>query len=441
MARILIIGSGGREHALAWAIHRSHGVDELHIAPGNGGTGDLARSVPIPVDDINALADYAETQLIDLTVVGPEVPLALGLADAFQERGLRVFGPTAAAARIESSKAFSKDFMRAHGIPTAEYGLFDDYDQARSFLESHSAPIWIKASGLAAGKGAIGCQTDAEALEALDKIMKERAFGAAGDVVVIEEHLSGQEVTVLAFCDGHTVTPMILAQDHKAAYDGDRGPNTGGMGCYAPAPLLDEATLERVVAEILQPTVDGLAAAGSPYVGVLYAGLMVSDDPDPDINVLEFNCRFGDPKAQAILPLLETDLHAVLDACVESCLDQIELQWTGQSCACVVMASGGYPDSYERGFEITGLDRVAELPNTMVFHAGTRVVADADGEEKVVTDGGRVLGVTAWADDLESAVARAYAAVDHIRWPGVMYRRDIGAKALHSAQALPDANR
>ncbi|MBC7236917.1 MAG: phosphoribosylamine--glycine ligase, partial [Chloroflexi bacterium] len=289
MAKVLVVGSGGREHALAWALHRSHDIQEVHVAPGNGGTAELATQVPIAAEDIEALADYAEQQQIDLTVVGPELPLALGLSDVFRARGLRVFGPTAAAARIESSKAFAKDFMRAHSIPTAEYGIFDDYDLALSYLEDHSAPLVIKADGLAAGKGAIVCQTDEQARQALDKIMKERVFGPAGDIVVIEEFLTGQEVTVLAFCDGRTVAPMILSQDHKAAYDGDRGPNTGGMGCYAPAPVMDKAMFERVVAEVLQPAVDGLAAAGTPYVGVLYAGLMVSEDR---FYVLEFNCRF-----------------------------------------------------------------------------------------------------------------------------------------------------
>lgn len=418
--KVLVIGSGGREHALVWALDRSPQVDEIQIAPGNGGTSTLATNIPIAADDIPALVDHAEEKGIDLVVVGPEVPLALGLVDAMQDRGIRVFGPGEKAARIESSKAYSKDFMRDHDIPTAPYAIFEDYDRAQAYLQEHPAPIVVKASGLAAGKGSIVCQTDEEALQALDDIMRERAFGEAGDLVVIEECLEGEEVSVLAFSDGQTVTPMVLAQDHKPAYDGDRGPNTGGMGCYAPAPLLDEATLERVIAEVLQPTVDGLRRLGTPYVGVLYAGLMLSDD---DFQVLEFNCRFGDPEAQVILPLLENDLVSVLEACIDGTLDEVELRWSDRTCVCVVMASGGYPVEYETGYEIEGLEK--DLPNTFVFHAGTR---REDG--RVLTDGGRVLGVTAWDDDLRSAMERAYARADRIHWPNAMMRRDIGAKGL-----------
>ncbi|MCD6518389.1 MAG: phosphoribosylamine--glycine ligase [Anaerolineae bacterium] len=420
--KVLVVGSGGREHALAWALKRSAHVQEVYVAPGNGGTAETAVNVPIAVDDIPALADYAQQEAFDLVVVGPELPLALGVSDALQARGIRVFGPSAKAARIESSKAFSKDFMRAHGIPTAEYAVFEDYREALRYLETHPAPIVVKASGLAAGKGSIVCQTDEEARAALDLIMRQRAFGDAGDQVVIEECLQGQEVSVLAFADGETVVPMVLVQDHKAAYDGDRGPNTGGMGCYAPAPLLDEEMLQQVIAKVLQPVVTGMAQQGTPYVGVLYAGLMVSGR---DFQVLEFNCRFGDPETQVILPLLRTDLVEVLDACIEGRLNQVELQWADQFCVCVVMASGGYPGHYEKGYEIQGLEEVAQLADTVVFHAGTQ---RKDG--RVLTAGGRVLGVTAWADDLPEAIKRAYAAVERIHWPNVMYRRDIGAKGL-----------
>ena len=426
MSKVLVVGSGGREHALAWALQRSVGVDEVHVAPGNGGTASLATNVAISADDVDGLAAYAESERFDLTVVGPEVPLSLGVADAFVARGLRVFGPSAQAARIESSKAFSKDFMRAHGIPTADYGLFDDYDQAVSYVEAQSVPIVVKASGLAAGKGAFVCRSDQEALAALDIIMKERAFGPAGDIVVIEAFVMGQEVSVLAFCDGETIAPMILSQDHKPVFDGDRGPNTGGMGCYAPASVLGPDLLARVQDEVLQATVDGMAAAGTPYVGVLYAGLMVSDD---EFSVLEFNCRFGDPETQAILPLLHTDLHAVLDACIEGDLDQIELTWDDAHCVCVVMASEGYPGAYDKGHRIEGLGEVADRDDTMVFHAGTRRKGD-----HVYTDGGRVLGVTSWAPTLENAVTRAYSAVDEIAWPGAFCRRDIGAKGLVAAK-------
>ena len=420
--KVLVIGSGGREHALVWALSRSPQVKEICVAPGNGGTSALATNVPIAAEDVATLVDYAEDGRFDLTVVGPELPLALGLADELGARGLRVFGPSAKAARIECSKAYSKDFMRANGIPTADYAIYDDYDRALGYLNDHAAPIVVKASGPAAGKGAIVCPTQEQAREALHRIMRERAFGQAGDRVVIEEYLGGQEVSVLAFTDGQTVVPMVLAQDHKAAYDGDEGPNTGGMGCYAPAHVLTEGLFQQVMDRVLQRAVDGLRRAGTPYVGALYAGLMVDGD---DFKVLEFNCRFGDPETQVILPLLETDLVSVLDACIEGRLDQADLSWSNRSCVCVVMASGGYPGRYERGLKIEGLEAAGRLPDTTVFHAGTR----RDGD-RVLTNGGRVLGVTATGADLQGAVARAYQAVELIHWPGARFRRDIGAKGL-----------
>ncbi len=420
--KLLVVGSGGREHALVWALDRSPQETEIYAAPGNGGTADLATNVPIQAEDVEGLVTFARKEGIDLVVVGPEVPLALGLVDELHAVGVPAFGPSAAAARIESSKAFSKRFMREHGIPTGDFAIFTDYNSARAYLEAHPAPIVIKADGLAAGKGVLVCQSDEEAQDALRSIMLERRFGAAGDRVVIEEFLTGQEVSVLAFCDGAHVEPMILSQDHKAAYDGDRGPNTGGMGCYAPARVLSQPMLQRVVDQVLQPTVDGLREMGTPYVGVLYAGLMVQD---ARFSVLEFNCRFGDPEAQVILPLLETDLLAVLEACLNGDLEQIALRWTGQTAVCVVLASGGYPGDYERGFVIEGLEALAGQPDVFVFHAGT--LRD-DG--RVITNGGRVLGVTAWADDLSRAVARVYEAVEQIHWPGMTYRHDIGAKGL-----------
>jgi len=427
--KVLVVGSGGREHALVWSIaqsaaRRTPQAIEIYVAPGNAGMADLATLVDLAADDVDGLVSYANQVGIDLVIIGPEVPLSLGLADKLMAEGIAVFGPVQAAARIESSKAFSKDFMRDHGIPTAEYVVLTDHDEALTYLGDHPAPIVVKASGLAAGKGAIVCRTDDEARLALQQIMVERAFGDAGDCGVIEEFLVGQEVSVLAFCDGKTVAPMLLAQDHKAAYDGDVGPNTGGMGCYAPAPLLDDALMRRVVDEVLQPTVDGMAREGSPYVGVLYAGLIVRDN---DFIVLEFNCRFGDPETQVILPLLETDILDVFRACVNGTLDQIHLQWSDQCCVCVVMASGGYPGRYQRGYEIQGLGRAAEQEQVVVFQAGTR-----SQEDSIVTAGGRVLGVTAWDDDLNDAIRRAYAAVDLIHWPDVMFRLDIGAKGLQS---------
>jgi len=420
--KLLVVGSGGREHALVWALHRSPEETEIYAAPGNGGMAELATNVPIRAEDVDGIVTFARKEGIDLVVVGPEAPLALGLVDELQSVGVPAFGPSAAAARIESSKTFSKRFMRDHGIPTGAFASFTDYASARAYLDAHPAPIVIKADGLAAGKGVLVCQTDEEAHNALRAVMLERRFGAAGERVLIEEFLTGQEVSVLAFADGEHVEPMILSQDHKAAYDGDRGPNTGGMGCYAPARVLSGPMLQRVVDQVLQPTVDGLREMGAPYVGVLYAGLMVEGDR---FSVLEFNCRFGDPEAQVILPLLETDLLAVMEACLNGDLEQIALRWTGQTAVCVVLASGGYPGDYERGFEIEGLDGLAGQPDVYAFHAGTQ---RTDG--RVITDGGRVLGVTAWAGDLPQAMSRAYDAVGQIRWPGMIYRRDIGAKGL-----------
>ncbi|HUV93676.1 MAG TPA: phosphoribosylamine--glycine ligase, partial [Anaerolineae bacterium] len=404
-------------------------VEEIHIAPGNGGTGEAAVNVPIAATDIDALVEYAQAQRFDLTVIGPELPLALGLSDALRDAGLKVFGPSAKAARIESSKAFGKDFMRENRIPTADYGVFRDHKAALGYLAGHPAPIVVKASGLAAGKGSIVCHTDQEAREALSRIMRDRVFGEAGDLVVIEEFLSGQETSVLAFTDGNTVVPMVLSQDHKAAYDGDLGPNTGGMGCYAPARFIDSALQERMVNEVLQPTVDGMRRAGTPYVGVLYAGMMISDD---DFSALEFNCRFGDPETQVTVPLLETDLVTVMLACIDGKLDSVDLRWSDKACVCVAMASGGYPGQYKRGYEIHGLEQAGQLPNTVIFHAGTKREGD-----RVVTAGGRVLGVTAWDDDLKGAIEHAYSAVDLIHWPEVMFRRDIGAKGLKAQGGTP----
>jgi len=422
IVRVLVVGSGGREHALLRALSKSPLVDSLLVAPGNAGTDALARSLPLRVDDVDGLTTVARQEGADLVVVGPEVPLALGLADALSAAGVRVFGPKRAAARLESSKAFSKDLMRARGIPTADYATFREESAALDYLRSHPAPVVVKADGLAAGKGVYVCATEEEARQAIHTIMHERVFGAAGDCVIIEERLTGQEVSVLAFSDGRTVRPMISAQDHKAAWDGDRGPNTGGMGAYAPAPLLNEEALSRVVGTALQPAIDGLAEAGTPYVGVLYAGLMASGN---DFRVLEFNCRFGDPEAQAILPLMASDLAEVILACVEGRLDQVRLSWRGGSCVSVVLASDGYPGAYRTGAEIHGLAEAEQVPQCVIFHAGTR----REGN-RLLTAGGRVLDVTAWDTDLPSAVARAYRAAALIHWDGMYYRRDIGAKGL-----------
>ncbi len=430
--KILVVGSGGREHSLAWKLAQSPHVSRVYVAPGNGGTewagkpGQLAPSQNVDLDgrDVEGLLTFARAEQIDLTVVGPEAPLVAGLVDAFQGASLPVFGPTRAAAQLEGSKAYAKQFMVEHGIPTGHSQTFGDYDAALAYLREVGAPIVVKASGLAAGKGVTVCGTLEQAEAALREAMVERTFGASGEVVLIEECLTGQEASLLAFCDGQSVATMVVAQDHKAAYDGDKGPNTGGMGCYAPAPVMPPALIEQVTRQVLLPTLDGLREQGTPYVGVLYAGLMLSEG---GFKVLEFNCRFGDPEAQVILPLLRTDLVELIEACVEGRLAQTVVEWHDGHAACVVVASGGYPGSYEKGVEIAGLDAAAALPGVTVFHAGTR-----REETRVLTAGGRVLGITATAPTLKGALDRAYAGVARIDFERMQYRQDIGAKGLES---------
>jgi phosphoribosylamine--glycine ligase len=432
---LLLIGSGGREHALAWALARSPRVEHIYVAPGNAGTEwpaglsvAAATNVPIAADDCPALLAFARERQIDLTVVGPEAPLAAGIVDVFQAAGLCIFGPSRQAARLESSKSFAKDFMRDYAIPTGDYAVFKDYEAARRFLFDEKAPrsgpcacptgVVVKADGLAAGKGVIVCSDGDAAQAALRQVMVEREFGAAGDTVVIEERLSGPEVSVLAFTDGCSVAPMPPARDHKRVYDGDQGPNTGGMGAYAPPPDVGPTLVDEIRRTVLQSAVDGMAACGTPYVGVLYAGLMLTADGP---RVLEFNCRFGDPETQAILPLLETDLLEIMLACVEGRLDQVDVRWRRGACATVVLASAGYPGSYPKGLSISGLDNVAGCDDVVVFHAGT-----AHQAGRVATAGGRVLAVSALGADLSSALAGAYAGVERIHFEGVHYRRDIG---------------
>ena len=420
--KVLVVGSGGREHALGWALGRSPRVGELFVAPGNPGSGSVATNVPVKADDIEGLVGWAKQNRIDLTVVGPELPLALGLVDRFVEAGLHVFGPTQAAARIETSKAFAKTFMQEEGIPSAAFEIFEDFDEAMNYVREQPFPLVVKADGLAAGKGVSVCDAQSEAEDALRAMMVDRIFGDAGQQTIVEECLTGQEVSLLAFSDGQTVVPMVSAQDHKPAYDGDTGPNTGGMGCYAPMTLATSELVEEVHRTILQPTVDGMRRRGMPYVGVLYAGLILTSDGP---QVLEFNCRFGDPETQVILPLLETDLCDVLEACVEGRLSEMTLRWSSGACVCVVMASGGYPKTYHTGHTISGLDDLADLSDVQVFHAGT---ARKDG--RTVTAGGRVLGVTAWGGTLTLAINRAYCAVERIHFPDQHFRRDIGMKAF-----------
>ncbi len=421
---VLVVGGGGREHALAWKLAQSPQVDRVFVAPGNGGTAtgnDRIENVSIETSEPDRLIAFASGNDVTLTVVGPEAPLVAGIVDRFDEAGLRCFGPVAAAARLEGSKTFSKQLMDRVGVPTAAYATFTEYEKALEYLRSAEAPPVIKASGLAAGKGVIVPNSTAEAEQALHRIMVDNEFGAAGNEVIIEERLVGQEATVLAFCDGTTLVPMPAAQDHKPLLDGDTGPNTGGMGAYAPTPLVDDVLMHQVVNQVMQPVIQALAIEGDPYVGVLYAGLMITEEGP---KVLEFNCRFGDPEAQVVLPLLESDLLEILNACVDGTLAGTEVAWRDEVAATVVAASGGYPAEYTTGHAISGIDEANSVPGVTVFHAGT-LAAD-----QIVTAGGRVLAVTGVQPDLPMALACAYHGIDHIGFTGMQYRTDIGARRL-----------
>lgn len=433
---IFVVGRGGREHALAWKLAQSPLAARVWVAPGNGGTAASAArqttapiaNVPLAEGDFTALVEFAQQEGVGLTIIGPEAPLAAGIVDAFQAAGLRCFGPSQAAAQIEASKAFAKAFMVRHSIPTGRYAVFTDYREALAQLMQVDYPVVIKASGLAAGKGVIVPDSAEEGEETLRQLMVQRIFGAAGDEVLIEERLEGPEVSVLAFCDGRTLAPMPVAQDHKRIFDGDVGPNTGGMGAYAPAPLISPGLLDEIGQTILKPTVAGLQAEGKPYIGVLYAGLMLTETGP---KVLEFNCRLGDPETEAILPLLKSDLAAVCRACLDGTLDQLEVQWQVGAAATVVAASEGYPGDYAKGREITGLAEAEALPQVVVFQAGTRRTEAG----RLLTDGGRVLAVTGLGDTLQTALERAYAGLERIHFQGMHFRRDIGAKALNQVES------
>ena len=417
--RVLVIGSGGREHALAWKIAQSPLVKKVFCAPGNAGTVNVAENIDIPSDNIDALLQFATVTGIGLTIVGPEQPLVKGLVDSFEESGLRVFGPSQRAAEIEGSKVFCKDLMKKYGIPTARYESFDSPDQVKLFTKEDE-PVVVKASGLAAGKGVILCSNAEEARSAVQSIMQEKAFGNAGDQVVVEEFLTGQEVSLLAFTDGKTVLPLDSAQDHKAAFDGDKGPNTGGMGAYSPALVFTEELKQQVIDEIMIPTVRAMAKEGRYYRGILYAGLMLTKSGP---KVLEFNARFGDPETQPIMMRIKNDIVPIFEACIDGTLAKQSLQWRQEPTICVVMAAKGYPSSYEKGKEISGLNS-DENRQVVVFHAGTKLE-----NGKVLTNGGRVLGVTALGSDINQAIKNAYSAVDKIKWDGIHYRKDIGNKA------------
>ena len=420
--RLLVIGSGGREHALAWALARSPRVQCVYVAPGNGGTATEPGVVNLPLTDLQALADFAAAEKVSLTVVGPEAPLAAGVVDLFRERGLRIFGPTRAAAQLESSKAFAKAFMRRHGVPTADWATFDDPQAARDYVQRHGAPIVVKADGLAAGKGVVVAATVPEALAALDDILGPPGAPIAGARVVIEEFMAGEEASFIVACDGVNVAALATSQDHKRIFDGDQGPNTGGMGAYSPAPVVTPAVHARVMREIVTPTVVGMRAEGMPFTGFLYAGLMIDAEGRP--RTVEFNARLGDPEAQVLLMRLKSDPLDLFLHATDGTLDQLELQWDRHVALGVVMAAGGYPQAPRRGDVITGLPGPCD--DGHVFHAGTERAADGH----VRTSGGRVLCVTALGDSVRSAQQRAYDLLNPISFDGAQWRRDIGHRAI-----------
>ena len=429
---VLVVGSGAREHAIVWKLGESPRVGRLLIAPGNAGTESIATNCPDSSDDMDGLLQLAKTHSIDLTIVGPEMPLANGIVDLFVKEGHAIFGPTKAAARIESSKAFAKELMRSHGVPCPEFRVFHDYREAHGFLSKHEGPIVVKADGLAAGKGVLVCERKEDALAALNKCMSTRAFGAAGDVVVVEEYVEGREVSVFAFSDGEHISSLVAACDYKRLLDEDAGPNTGGMGSYTPPEFWTAQLEDRVRQEIVAPVVHALAESGTPYQGVLYAGLMITSQGP---KVIEFNCRLGDPEAQVILPMLRTDLMDVVLACIHGEVDKLSLEWYEGACVGVVMASGGYPGEYSKGLEIGGLGDVDS--DVQIFHSGTRMTSERGGTQ-VVTDGGRVLTAVGRGPTTAQAREKVYDNVRRVCFRDAHYRKDIAlTAAYHSASGLP----
>ena len=420
--KVLVVGGGGREHALVWKIAKSPKVSRVYCAPGNAGISEQATIVPIKANDLNSLLEFALKEKIDLTVVGPEDPLTQGIVDLFESKDLFIFGANKKAAEIERSKAFAKEMMKKYHIPTAFYEIFDNPKGAVKYIRKQGAPIVVKADGLAAGKGVIICKTVEEAIQSVEKIMVEKIFGEAGNRVVIEEYLVGEEASYIAFTDGKAILPMASSQDHKPIFDGDQGPNTGGMGAYSPAPVVTEEVHERIIEKILRPIIYGMEEEGRTYKGVLYAGLMIHEGHP---KVLEFNARFGDPETQPVLMRMKGDIVPILEACMKGTLSQHRIEWDNRPSVCVVMASQGYPGDYEKGKVIRGLKEVSKMEGAFVFHAGTTLKGD-----QVITNGGRVLGVTGLGEDIPRAIERTYQAVKKISWDGVHYRTDIGQKAL-----------
>ena len=420
--KVLVVGGGGREHALVWKIAQSPRVSKVFCAPGNAGISQQATLVPLKANDLRGLLEFAQNEKIDLTVVGPEEPLAKGIVDLFESKGLAIFGASMKAAEIEGSKAFAKEMMKKYHIPTAAYEVFEDREKAASYIRKKGAPIVVKADGLAAGKGVMICKTVDEAMDSLDEIMVKKVFGEAGEKVVVEECLTGEEASYIVFTDGKSILPMASSQDHKAVFDGDQGPNTGGMGAYSPAPVVTEEVHERILEKVLRPMIQGLGEEGRPYQGALYAGLMIRNGHPM---ALEFNARFGDPETQPVLMRMKGDIIPILEACIHGNLSRSRIEWDPRTAVCVVMASGGYPGDYERGKVIQGLEEVSRMKDIFVYHAGTALKGG-----KVMTNGGRVLGVTGLGEDVQKAIDRTYQGVHKISWDGAHYRRDIGAKAL-----------
>jgi phosphoribosylamine--glycine ligase len=420
--KVLVIGSGGREHTIVWKLAQSRHVDKIYCTPGNAGISEIAECIEVDTDDFSALIDFVRYEWIDLTVVGPENPLSEGIVDAFEKDGRKIVGPTKAASQLEWSKVFAKEFMKRHRIPTAEYNVFTSYIHAQDYVRIKGAPIVIKADGLAAGKGVIVASTVNEAIDALKLIMKDRAFGDAGNRVVVEECLSGEEASFMVFTDGKTVVPMVSSQDHKRVFDGDNGPNTGGMGAYSPAPVITKKLESTIMEKIIKPTIEGLRSEGIKYKGILYAGLMIKDEKP---YVLEFNCRLGDPETQPVISRLDADLMDIFMAIASEKLSDINVRWKDEASVCVVLASKGYPGKYEKGKVIHGLDDIKKMDNVFAFHAGT-----AFNNNQIITNGGRVLGVSALGKDIRAAKEKAYEAIKNIHFEGMHYRKDIADKAL-----------
>lgn len=418
--KILVVGGGGREHAIIWKIKQSPLVDKIYCAPGNAGISELAECVPIGVMEFNKLIDFVKENNIDYTIIGMDDPLAGGIVDAFEREQLKVFGPKQNAAILESSKAFSKNLMKKYNIPTANYETFNSYEAAKEYLEKQSMPIVLKADGLALGKGVLICRTIEEAHQGLKEMMQDHKFGSAGNTVVIEEFLEGPEVSILSFCDGKTIVPMVSAQDHKRAYDNDEGLNTGGMGTFSPSKFYTEQMAEECMKTIFQPTVDAMIKEDRPFVGIIYFGLMYTKN---GMKVIEYNARFGDPETQVILPRLKTDLLQIMLACTNGTLDKLNIEWYDNAAVCVILASGGYPISYDKGYEISGLEEVSKKKDTIVFHSGT-----AKKDEKIVTSGGRVLGITGIGNTIDEAIKTAYESVELVDFNKKHFRTDIGKK-------------